>query len=162
MKDEFSANKNENFNYIYFLKLKTDLDNSYIIMSDALSKVNIKLISIEPTELKRIDKDKKKHIIVVRGDLGSHFAFQNCYKEYFEPAMLQGKCVVYDISSFSELEFNKHYESKLGAKLAYRFFQLPLNLKQIAMTIAVGYFKNRNHSDAWPGGRRAKLPTMTN
>ena len=51
---------------------------------------------------------------------------------------------------------------KLENKNVYRYFQLPLNVKQIAMTIAVEFFKDRNTQVEWPGGRRAKLPSMTN
>ena len=66
--------------------------------------------------------------------------------------------MVYDVSSFSEIE----NAFKLENKNVYRYFQLPLNVKQIAMTIAVEFFKDRNTQVEWPGGRRAKLPSMTN
>jgi hypothetical protein len=72
--------------------------------------------------------------------------------------MTAGKIALFDISSFSEIE----NAEKFGNKHIYRYFQLPQNLKQVAMTIAVDYFRDRNTEVEWPGGRRAKLPSMTN
>lgn len=145
-------------NYIFYLQTKAELDHTYYVLAEVLGKINISLLPIESHDLKEIDKGKKHHVIVVRNDFASAFAFNDARKKYLDSAMASGKLMVYDISSFSEIENAMKFENKS----VYRYFQLPLNVKQIAMTIAVEFYKDRNSSAEWPGGRRAKLPSMTN
>lgn len=153
-----SENNNLSINYIFYLQSKPELDNTYYVLAEVLGKINISLLPIESHDLKEFDKNKKHHLIVVRNDFASAFAFNNFRKNFLDGAMASGKVMVYDISSFSEIENAMKFE----LKNVYRYFQLPLNVKQIAMTVAVEFYKDRNAPVEWPGGRRAKLPSMTN
>jgi hypothetical protein len=143
-------------NYIFYLQTKIELDNSYHILAEVLGKININLLPISADDLKGIDKNKKAHLISIRNDFSSAFAFNELKKTFLDTAMVTGKIALFDISSFSEIENASKYENKN----VYRYFQLPQNLKQVAMTVAVDYFKDRNTMAEWPGGRRAKLPSM--
>ena len=147
-------------NYLFYLQVKPELDNTYYILSEVLGKVSIDLIPISIEDLKGIDKNKKQHVIILRNDFSSAFIFNEIRKSYLDSAMAAGKVSIYDISSFSEIENATKFENK--NKKIYRHFQLPLNVKQVAMTIAVEFFKERNEQEVWPGGRRAKLPSATN
>jgi hypothetical protein len=154
---------NENtttINYIFYLQTKAELDNTYYVLAEVMRKININLLPIEAHDLKDIDRTKKHHVIVVRNDFASAFAFNDIRKNFLDASMASGKLMVYDVSSFSEVE----NAFKLESKNVYRYFQLPLNIKQVAMTVAVEFFKDRNNTPAveWPGGRRAKLPSMMN
>lgn len=155
-----SENNNPAINYIFYLQTKSELDHSYYLLAEVLAKINISLLPIEPQDLKDMDKVRKHHLIVMRNDFSTAFAFKNARKLFIDSLMATGKVMVYDISSFSEIENATKFESKN----VYRYFQLPLNVKQVAMTIAVEFFKDRNNAPLaeWPGGRRAKLPSMTN
>lgn len=145
-------------NYIFYLQTRNELDNNYYLLADVLSKINITLLPISADDLKVIDRSKKHHVISIRNDFSSAFSFNQTRKSFLDSAMAAGKIVLFDISSFSEVE----NASKFQNKNMYRCFQLPQNLKQVAMTIAIDYFKDRNAQVEWPGGRRAKLPSMTN
>lgn len=154
---------NENIttiNYIFFLQTKPELDNTFYVLAEVMSKVNITLLPIEAHDLKDIDKTKKHHVVVMRNDFTSAYAFNEIRKNFLDASMASGKLMVYDVSSFSEVE----NAVKLELKNVYRYYQLPLNLKQVAMTVAVEFFKDRNNTPAveWPGGRRSKLPSMLN
>lgn len=153
-----STNNKEHINYIFYLQTKAELDNSYYTLADVLGKINITLLPIEANSLKDIDRTKRHHIIVVRNDFASAFAFNEARKIYLDQAMSGGRICLYDVSSFSEVD----NALKLENKNVYRYFQLPLNIKQIAMTVAVEFFKDKNTNEEWPGGRRAKLPSMSN
>ncbi|MFA6238803.1 MAG: hypothetical protein WC635_15815 [Bacteriovorax sp.] len=144
-------------NYIFYLQTK-ELDNSFYVLSDVLSKINISLLPISPDDLKNVDKNKKHYLISIRNDFSSAFSFNHARKSFLDAAMAAGKIVLFDISSFSEIET----AAKFQVKNLYRYFQLPQNLKQIAMTVAVDFFRDRNALAEWPGGRRAKLPSMNN
>jgi hypothetical protein len=147
-------------NYIFYLQSKAELDHTYYVLAEVLGKINISLLPIQPQDLKDMDKINKHHVIVMRNDFTSAFAFKDARKLFLDSLMATGKVMVYDISSFSEIENATKFENKN----VYRYFQLPLNIKQIAMTVAVEFFKDRNAAPLaeWPGGRRAKLPSMTN
>jgi hypothetical protein len=151
-------NKSLSINYIFYLQTKAELENSYYVLAEVLSQINISLLPIEAHDLKVIDRNKKNHLIVLRNDLASAFAFNDVRKSFLDVAMAKGSIAVYDLSSFSAIE----NAAKLENKSVYRFFQLPQNIKQVAMTVAVDFFKDRNMRAEWPGGKRAKLPSMTN
>lgn len=154
------SENNTTVNYIFYLQTKPELDNTFYVLAEVLAKINITLLPIEEEDLRGIDKGKKHHVIVIRNDFASAFAFNDIRKNFLDASMASGKLMVYDVSSFSEIE----NALKLESKNVYRYFQLPLNIKQIAMTVGVEFFKDRNNTPAveWPGGRRSKLPSMTN
>lgn len=143
-------------NYIFYLQTKSELDNTYMALSEILNKLNITLLPITPEELNSLDKASKNHLIYIRNDLTSGLLFNQLRRSFFDVAMLSGRVFLHDLSSFSEIDNSQKYINKE----AYRFIALPANLKQIAMNIAVDYFRDRNKRDEWPGGRRAKLPSM--
>ncbi len=154
MKDE----KITPINYIFFLQTKLELDNNFYVLSDVLSKININLLPIAGEDLKVLDKNKKQYLVVIRNDLSSAFSFNEVRKSFLNSAMSAGRISLFDINSFSEIEDATKYQNKN----MYRNFQLPQNLKQVAMTIAVDFFSDKNTTIEWPGGRRSKLPSMNN
>jgi hypothetical protein len=145
-------------NYIFYLQTKSELDSGFYLLADVLRKINISLLPISADDLKVIDKNKKHHVISIRNDLSSAMAFNQIRKTFLDTALAAGRVALFDISSFSEIDGAAKYENKN----VYRYFQLPQNLKQVAMTVAVDYFRDRNMQAEWPGGRRAKLPSMEN
>jgi hypothetical protein len=145
-------------NYIFYLQTKADLDHNFITLSEILSKLNISLLPITSEDLKVLDRSNKNYLVVMRNDLSSHQQFTQTRKSFIDIGLMSGRMMVFDISSFSEIETAQ----KLASKEVYRFIALPANLKQIAMTIAVDYFKDRNKREEWPGGKRATLPSMNN
>ena len=115
---------------------------------------------IEIDDLKDLERGIKNHVIVLRDDFASAYAFKDNCKKYLDSAMSSGKVMIYDVSSFSEIEKAVKFEQKN----VYRYFQLPLNVNQVAMTVAVEFYKDRNAAPSveWPGGKRSKLPSMIN
>lgn len=145
-------------NYIFYLQSKSELDNNYYLLAEVMAKINISLLPIAADDLKNLDRSKKLYLISIRNDLSSGMSFNEMRKSFLDSAMASGKISLFDISSFSEIENSAKYQNKN----VYRYFQMPLNLKQIAMTVAVDFFRDRNMQAEWPGGKRARLPSMTN
>lgn len=143
-------------NYIFYLQTKAELDNNYYLLAEVLSKININLLPIGAEDLSSLDRTKKHHLISIRNDLSTAQRFIELKKSFLDSAMAAGKVALYDVSSFSEIENAAKYENKN----VYRFFQLPQNLKQVAMSVAVDFFRDRNMRAEWPGGKRARLPSM--
>ncbi|MBP9682057.1 MAG: hypothetical protein KBD76_11680 [Bacteriovorax sp.] len=153
MKEEIAT-----VNYIFYLQTRNELEEHFYVLADIFSKLNIKLLPISPNDLQEIDRSNKHHVIVVRNDLASGMSFNQVRKSFLDLAMLSGRISLFDVSSFSEVENG----AKFQTKKTYRYFQLPQNLKQVAMEVAVDYFNEKNTLKEWPGGKRAKLPSMTN
>ncbi len=143
-------------NYIFFLQNKVELDNNFYLLAEVFSNINISLLPILSDDLKNMSRDNKSYLISIRNDLSSSFNFNQTRKSFLDSVMASGKIALFDISSFSEIEIASKYQKKN----IYRFFQLPLNLKQIAMSIAVDYFRDKNKDVEWPGGKKSKLPSM--
>ena len=147
-------------NYLFYLQTKPELDQKYYAFAEILAQISICLLPIEIDDLKDLEKGIKNHVIVLRDDFASAYAFKDNCKKYLDSAMSSGKVMIYDVSSFSEIEKAVKFEQKN----VYRYFQLPLNVNQVAMTVAVEFYKDRNAAPSveWPGGKRSKLPSMIN
>ena len=153
-----SEEQSESINYIFYLQSKNDLDDNFKILANVLAKIKITLLPISAENLKNIDRKKKIYLISLRSDFASALNFSNLRKTFLNSAMSAGKLVLFDVSSFSEIE----EAAKFQNKNMYRYFQLPQNLIQIAMSIGVYYFRDCNIPLEWPWGRRARLPAMAN
>lgn len=145
-------------NYIFYLQIKNDLDDNYYLLAEVFRKINISLLPISADDLKVLDRNKKNYLISIRNDFSSAVNFNLMKKSFLDTAMLAGKIALFDVSSFSEIE----NATKFQNKNIYRYFPLPQNLKQVAMSIAVDFYRDRNSQAEWPGGKRAKLPSMNN
>lgn len=142
-------------NYVFYLQNKNELEKSYYILAEIFNKINITLLPIGLEDLKCIDLSKKHHLISIRNDFSSAFNFNHIRKSFLDTAMSLGKIILFDVSSFSEMDG----AAKFQTRNLYHYFQLPQNLKQVAMAVALDYFRDRNALVEWPGGRRAKLPS---
>ena len=149
--------KKSSVNYIFFLKSTKELSAMFFQMADLFSQLNIILLPVTREELQNIDRHKKHQIIVCRNDLLSAQMFFEIKKAYLDFAMSRGHVAVYDISSFSEIENAKKYQNKKS----YFYFPLPIDIKQVVMSVTIDYFKTKNEMEEWPGGKRSKLPSMT-
>ena len=143
-------------NYIFYLQNKIELDNNFYLLAEIFSNINISLLPISSDDLKNITRNNKNYLISIRNDLSSAFNFNQTRKSFLDSAMASGKIALFDVSSFSEIEIASKYQNKN----IYSHLQLPLNLKQLAMSIAVDYFRDRNRQVEWPGGKKSKLPSM--
>lgn len=140
--------------YIFFLKTSENLNPIFFLMSDLFKQLNIVLMPVTATELKKIDRHRKHQIIIFRNDFGSAQIFMELRKTYLDFAMSRGHVAVYDISSFSEAENS----SKYVTQKSYYYFPLPINIKQFVVKVSGEYFKNKHELEEWPGGRKSKLP----
>ena len=141
-------------NYIFYLKSTEQLGGVFFQMAEQFSQLNIVLLPVTVAELKNIDRHKRHQIIIFRDNLLSAQNFLEIKKSYLDFSMSRGHVAVYDLSSFSEIENASKYQSKKS----YFYFPLPIDLKQVVMSITIDYFKTKNEIEEWPGGKRSKIP----
>lgn len=151
-----SETKQPAINYILYLQNKSELDRTYYLLAEVLAKINITLLPVDSEELRHLDRAQKYFIISICDSFSTAQQFQNARKIFLDSAMAQKKVMVYDVSSFSPIENAVKFENKN----VYLHYQLPVSLKQLAMTIAVEFYREKNSPVDWPGGKRAKLPAM--
>lgn len=140
-------------NYLLYLQYDSTLDRSFFILSDILRQMNISLIPIQFEDIKLLEKNKRYHAIMVRRKYNDALMALEWKKRFLDPAMLAGRIVLHDLSSFSELPMPQNLEKK-GA---YYYTALPCDYKKAAMDLVVAFYQDKNSNAAWPGGKRAKL-----
>lgn len=145
--------ENQSLNYMLYLQYDQDLDRSYFLLSAILRQLNISLIPIQIDEVKLLEKNKRYHAIMVRKKYNDALRALDWKKRFLDSAMLSGRIVLHDISSFSELSI----PASLEKKGAYFFTGLPVDYKKVAMDLVVNFYNDKNNTDVWPGGKRAKL-----
>ncbi len=148
--------KESSIHYIFYIQVAPELSLAYFELAEYFKKINITLVPIEPENLSNLDREKRHHLIYLRNDLNSGEKFEAIRNSYIDSGLLSGKYFLYDLSSFSVIS----NESKFEKKGCYHFISLPENIKNIVMKIGLSYFNEVNTREVWPGGRRAKLPTM--
>lgn len=143
--------------YIFYLQTKSDLGRAFYQMAETFSDLGVTLLPISFDQLRNLEKNKKIHLVVLRNDFASATLFQEVHRNFLNTLILTGKVTLYDLSSFSELSD----QGKIYKKENYKYFQLPLDVEQTTLTISESLFRENNEEvETWPGGRRAKLPTM--
>lgn len=145
-----------NIHHIFYLQVTSELSMAYFEMAEYFKKINIVLVPIEPENLSKLDREKKHHLIYFRNNLETGEKFDFIRKSYLESGLLSGKYFLYDLSSFSIMSGSEKFDKKN----CYHFISLPDNIKSIVMKIGLTYFNEVNSREAWPGGKRAKLPSL--
>lgn len=148
--------KDKTTNYIFYLQNKTTPDAVFMTMSEILNSLGIKLVPVTSENISVMSKLMRSYLIVVRNDLSTQMNFDRLKKTYLDGAMNSNRLVLFDVSSFSEID----HALRLTGKGVYKFVSLPANLKNVASKIALDYFNDRNKNEEWPGGKRAKLPSL--
>ncbi len=149
--------KDKSVNYIFFLKTKKELSESFYFLAELFNILSINLLPITQEELTMLDRLKRHHLIVLQNDFSSAQLIRQAKKNFLFSSMITGKMIVHDLSSFSPSEDVERFQNKN----VYRFYRLPLSLKDLAIAVANDYFKDKSiQAELWPGGRRAKLPTI--
>ncbi len=140
-------------NYLLYIQYDHSLDRSYFILSGILRQMNISLIPIQLDDIKLLEKNKRYHTIMVRRKFNDALMALDWKKKFLDSAMLSGRIVLHDLSSFSELAMPQNIEKK-GV---YYFTALPCDYKKAAMDLVVAFFNDKNSNATWPGGKRTKL-----
>lgn len=140
-------------NYVLYLQYDSNLDRSYFLLSDILRQMNISLIPIQLDDIKLLEKNKRYHMIMVRRKFNEAVMALDWKKKFLDSAMLAGRIVLHDLSSFSELPMPQNLEKKE----VYYFTPLPCDYKKAAMDLIVAFYNDKNNNATWPGGKRAKL-----
>jgi hypothetical protein len=153
MKEGISSN----IHYIFYLQTRPKLDPAFYMLSNLLSKANINLLPVTTDDIKNLDRTKKYFIVSFQNDFTSGMVIRKFQKDFLFTAMSLNRFHYFDISSFSEVDCGL----KSTLRNLHRFIPLPASMKEIALTMAEEYLREKNQQEQnWPGGKRARLPSV--
>ena len=144
--------------YILHLQLSKRLDSGFIRMAAELKLYGVHLIPVQLKEIDHFLTSSKVPIIVLTNTIQSWTTFQKARKTGLEFFLKAGKIKMFHLNSFKEIiEYRV-----LKQKGYYQLISLPIRFDKAVFTVLSDYEKSSGKDNAWPGGRRAKLPSMSN
>jgi hypothetical protein len=144
----------ETQNYIYYLRLSGDLPEHYIKLATVLKEWKISLIPVTPSELLKIGDKSRMFVLAVSDNVGAQRTLTRFREVYLDLALLSRKVCFFDANSFAPINI----AHKLERSKSYYHFALPISFKDLVKNIVVAYYNEKQVSQSWPGGKRAKLP----
>lgn len=142
--------------YIFYLQYTKEVTNTFFSLAVVLKNFGITLIPITTLELVNLARPKKQFVITATADLNSLNGLTKVRKSFLDFALINQKFCLFDISSFGKISISY----KLEKGQSYFHFPLPMTFNQMGRQIASHYFSKVGVVKRWPGGNRARLPSM--
>lgn len=143
--------------YIYFLRLEGELPWYFFRMANYLSEYNITLVPVTLRELTDLASGSKQYVVTACVNLSQHQILKRIRQKYLDFTLLNRKFALFHLSSFQEFDI----AAKARYNKCYSFYQLPVDMKDVALDIALKIYEENKDKASWPGGRRSKLPPMS-
>lgn len=143
--------------YILYLQLTRELPENFFLFTEYLAKWNISLVPIRPEELRSMPIAKPLNIIAVTHSLGAWKRFNYLRKHFLDFALLNGRFRMFHMSSYGKISIFH----RLHRKNSYCYYQLPMGMLKVSEDMARTIYKEKFAPTAWPGGKRAKLPSIS-
>ncbi|MCK5074101.1 MAG: hypothetical protein KAQ98_11795 [Bacteriovoracaceae bacterium] len=141
--------------YIFFLQLGKNLPTYYYQFASHFSKWDITVVPIKIEELLDVKKGHRiPHIVVVVPDLETAAMYVRLQERIINFSLKTKRFYLHDVNSFGRISIFKN----IARLNVYQYFELPVNISDIAGNIAEFYYSTDKDNQKWPGGRRAKLP----
>ncbi len=142
--------------YILYLQLSKRLDSGFIRMAAELKLYGVNLIPVQVKEIDHFLTTSKVPLIVLTSTLTSWKSFHKARKTGLDFFLKTGKIKMFHFNSFKEIiEFRA-----LHQKDYYQMIPLPIRFNEAVLAVLSDYEKSTDNDNAWPGGKRSKLPTM--
>ena len=142
--------------YIYFLRLEGELPWYFFRMANYLSEYSVTLVPVTVRELADLASPNKQYVVTACVNLSQNQILKRIRQKYLDFTLLNRKFALFHLSSFQEFDI----AAKARYNKCYTFYQLPTDMKQVALDIALKIYEESKDKLSWPGGRRSKLPSM--
>ena len=142
--------------HIFYLQLADTLPKAYFYIRQEFAENGITLVPIRFSDLREIASNKKSHVLVILQDMQSKSRFERIKRRYLEIAVKNRQIILHEVSSFSpSIDLHKGNRIK-----SYFHYTLPNSILKIANQISYSYANDKLNISKWPGGKRAKLPSV--
>jgi hypothetical protein len=144
--------------FFFWIILEDKLDEMFYATSAILAEQGIKLLPIKIDQVSRLSAlTNSSHVTVICST--RHAVQYNNFKKHVVPVLpmllRQEKLTFFHFSSFNKLDVVSRFK-----RSNYYFLKYPLNLESICVKLKRFHELRLNRSQAWPGGRRAKVPGL--
>jgi len=152
---EFTKNDHEHF--IYFIRVTPTIPEFFYDISFYLSHRNLSFIPIMPNQIPKLSDNFDRFAIIVSRDINTYQSYKQIWQRYLKTYVLNKKIKLVHLSSFDVTDDLL----SVKRKGTYIYYPLPLKIKHTCWEIAkMAKSEYENASRVWPGGRRAKLPSI--
>lgn len=141
--------------HLFFLNYSDQLPRSFVHLSTRLAANGIQLVPVAPADLVALARPHKQFVMSLIPDMTTHARHQAFRKQYLDFALKNKKFRLFEISTFAESE-----ELTMLRRLeCYDYLKLPMPIDYLVRKLSLAIMSEDFDTKAWPGGRRAKLPT---
>ena len=144
-------------NLVVFLSFGSINNKSVICLSSELNKFDIKLVPVEFDQINVLVKNGKNLIIICETkNFNSKLIMDKLVKSSLGFALRAKLITLFHVTSFGEIEDL----TDLKRLQYYIPIKLPATYDCMAEKIYTRFIQLKDSEQAWPGGRRSKLPNI--
>lgn len=141
---------------IFFIRYSGQLPVEFFYLSQAFLKYDIKLVPVGSKDISELIESRNVHLLSLTNRIQNQRELMVYFKQFLGYALVTSKLKLFDISSFNAMNVNNRAE---GYKNYFHFY-LPDTIESIVHKVLDCYSMDEVEVLSWPGGRRAKLPTV--
>lgn len=142
-------------NWVFFLHLENNLPANFFALSQSLKKLGHYLVPITLDQLPMFcEKKDAINVLVMTTNLNQISFFRSILKKRLKFYLANRKVVIHHFSSFV-LERGDFLKPSV-----YQHYALPSPATFLLKKMITYCERNKIHALNWPGGTRAKLPTV--
>ena len=142
--------------YVIYLQFEEKLDERFFYLTRVFQQFGISLIPVTVDEFKEIRHCEGEYVLALVRDIASYEKYRRLLKRYMNYSLRTGKMTLIEASSFTVFHDNKLLKNKNVFQ-----YRLPISMFSVASDIGEIIYTNlTTESKKWPGGKRAKLPTV--
>lgn len=142
--------------YVLYLQFEKKLDEKFLTLSRVYSQYGMTLVPISLSEFKTMSFTSPQYVLAVIKDINSLKEYKALLKRYLNYMMRTGKVTLFELCSFEVI-----HEVKLLKDSNVVQERLPMTMFQSVDLVGRRIYQDlTSGSKKWPGGRRAKLPSV--
>lgn len=142
--------------YVLYLQFDKKLDENYLKLSQKFLEFGMILVPISVEEFKLLNVANHEYVLAVVRDMQSFKIYMNLLTRYLNYMMRTGKVTLFELNSF-----HCNHDTKFLRDKKVIQERLPVSLFKLVDIVGRKIYHDiTSGSKRWPGGRRAKLPTV--
>jgi len=151
-----SAYYNSSEVYVFFLRLESNLTEDYFHLASYFKQYCISLVPVTAQELLAIESKNREYVVCLNKNMGTDSVLKRHLKKFLGFSLLSRKFCLFDLSSFSKIEI----APKAEYAKSYFHYQLPVDIEETVVDVALKIYQDRTKKQNWPGGKSVKLPSL--
>ena len=142
--------------FVLYIQFTEKLDQEFIYLSRVFNQFGISLVPISVNDLKKHYPSNQEYVLAIVKDINSAKEYKKLLKKFLNLSIRSDKIFLFEFPSIEFIHDVKFLKDK--KEITER---LPVSMFGIAERIGSKIYHDLTAvTKKWPGGRRAKLPTL--